>query len=63
MSRTPIAAVAGVLGLAIYIAVAVVLGDQVAHVHWAVQAAYFLIAGSLWVMPMRWLILWAAHRR
>ncbi len=54
---------AGVLGLVIYIAAAVVLGDQVANVHWAVQAAYFLVVGSLWVIPMRWLILWAAHRR
>jgi len=25
--------------------------------------SYFILAGTLWVLPARWLMLWAAHRR
>jgi hypothetical protein len=31
--------------------------------HWAVQALYFLVAGVLWVVPARWLMIWALRRR
>jgi hypothetical protein len=63
MSRIPIAIVAGLVGLALYIAAAMVLADDVLGWHWALAALYFVIAGSLWVLPMRWLMLWAAGQR
>jgi hypothetical protein len=55
--------VAGLAGFVAYLAVAVTLYDAVARTNWAVQAVYFVIAGLLWVLPARWLMLWAAHQR
>lgn len=63
MKRTPIAVIAGLVGFFFYVAAVLSIGDQVQHLHWALQALYFVIAGSLWVAPIRWLMLWAAHRR
>jgi Protein of unknown function (DUF2842) len=31
--------------------------------HWVVQALYFLVAGIVWVLPVRWLMLWSVHKR
>jgi hypothetical protein len=31
--------------------------------HWAAQLGYFVVAGSIWVFPVRWLMLWAAGQR
>ena len=61
MSRTPIAVVAGLLFFAVWVVGAVTLGDL--PMHWAVRAAYFLVVGFVWVFPIRWLMLWAAHQR
>ncbi len=63
MSRVPIAVVLGLAGLAAYVVVAVTLADRVIGAHWAAQALYFLLAGALWVLPTRWLMLWAARMR
>jgi hypothetical protein len=63
MPRILIATVAGLAGFVAYLAVAVTLYDAVARTNWAVQAVYFVIAGLLWVLPARWLMLWAAHQR
>ena len=63
MSRTPNAVVRRVLGLILYIMVAVAAADWIGPVHWAAQLGYFMVAGSIWVMPVRWLMLWAAHQR
>jgi hypothetical protein len=30
--------------------------------HWAVQALFFLVAGTVWVVPVRSLMLWAARK-
>ena len=62
-SRVPVAAVLGCFGLIAYIGLAVTLADRVTHTHWLAQALYFVIAGSVWVLPMRWLMLWAARLR
>jgi hypothetical protein len=62
-SRVPIAVVAGLLGFTAYLAVAVVLGDAVVGAHWTIQALYYLVAGSLWVLPVRWLMYWGAGQR
>jgi hypothetical protein len=61
--RVPIAVVVGLLGFLVYLAVAVAIGDRVVQLHWAIQAAYYLVAGSLWVLPIRWLMYWAAGLR
>ena len=30
---------------------------------WPVEAIYWCVAGLLWVVPVRWLMLWAAGKR
>jgi hypothetical protein len=63
MPRVPIAAFA-ILGLVTFwIAAATVLGDYVRPLHWTIQAVYYPIAGFAWVFPVRWLMLWGAHKR
>ena len=63
MSRTPIAIIAAIFGLIVYLIVALAIADYVLTLHWAVQAVYFVIAGSLWVLPIRWLMYWSVHQR
>jgi hypothetical protein len=63
MSRTPIAIVAILLFASAWIAAAAVLGDHLAGAHWAIQALYYTTVGFVWVFPVRWLMLWAAHQR
>jgi len=41
---------------------AVAFADRLDGLGWAVRAAYFLAAGMLWVVPARWLMLWAARK-
>jgi len=57
--RTLIATAAGLAGFALYVMAAVTLADFL-PAFWPVQAAYFVAAGTLWVIPARWLMLWAA---
>ncbi len=63
MGRTPIAAVAGLAFVAVWIAGATVLADHVRHQNMVVQFAYYAIAGFVWVFPVRWLMFWAAYKR
>lgn len=67
MPRIPIATVLFLVGFPAYVALAVTLADSVERLHGAggavAQAAYFLGAGLLWVLPTRWLMYWAAGRR
>jgi len=63
MSRIPAAVLIGLIGLALYIAAAIVVADHVLQAHWALRALYFVVAGSLWVMPMRWLMYWSVRMR
>ena len=52
----------GVLFIILYIAAAITLPDVLPQ-HWAVQAGYFLVAGVVWVFPIRWLMLWSVFKR
>jgi len=61
--RVPIAAVAGLAFIVAWIAGAMVLGDHMRNLNAALQFAYYAIAGFVWVVPIRWLMLWAAGRR
>lgn len=61
--RIAIATVAGLVFVAVWVAGAMVLADQVLHLNMAVQFLYFATAGFAWVVPIRWLMLWAARKR
>ncbi len=63
MSRTPIATVAGLLFVLAYVVGAVLLPERLPRMAWPVQALYWCVAGLLWVLPVRWLMLWAAGKR
>jgi hypothetical protein len=63
MPRILIATLAGIVGLALYIMAAVAAADLLGPMHWATQLGYFVVAGSIWVFPVRWLMLWAAGQR
>lgn len=56
--RKAIGALAILAFMAMYIAVAAVIGDRVAKEHWAIQLVFFPIAGLLWVLPLRPLLRW-----
>lgn len=61
--RTGLALLIGLIGFVLYVGGAVALADQVRGLHWAIEALYFALAGVLWVLPARALLLWAAGRR
>ena len=63
MSRTPIAVFAGLVFITAYIIAAVVLPDFIGHMYWALEAAYWCVAGIVWAFPIRWLMLWSVHKR
>jgi hypothetical protein len=63
MSRTPIAVLAIIAVVIGWISAATILGDYVRPLHWSIQALYYPVAGFAWVFPVRWLMLWAAHKR
>jgi hypothetical protein len=63
MPRTLIAILAGLAFLAVYLFAVLALADQLMAWHGLLQAAFFIIAGVLWVVPIRWLMLWAARPR
>ena len=63
MSRTPFATLACVLFVTLYVAAAVILPERLPRMHPLLQAAYWCVAGLLWVLPVRWLMLWAAGKR
>jgi hypothetical protein len=62
MSRPAIAALMGIAFVIAYVAAAVTFVDVLPG-YWLVQAVYFLVAGIVWVFPIRWLMLWSVHKR
>lgn len=63
MPRIAIATVAGTVFLSLWIAGAMLLADHVSGLNFAIQFAYFAVAGFVWVFPIRWLMLWSVHQR
>ena len=59
MRRTRIAILATILFVLAYIVAAITLPDYLPQEYWAVQALYWLVAGTLWVFPVWWLMIWA----
>ena len=63
MGFRPLAAtLMGIAFVIAYIAAAITL-PAVLPQHWAFQAVYFLVAGVVWVFPVRWLMLWSVGKR
>lgn len=62
MARVWLATAVGLVGFLLYVGLVLRLADAVAPMHWAVQFVFFALAGVAWVVPARWLILWAARR-
>lgn len=63
MSRVPMALGVGIAGFVAYVVAAATLADWVLRAPWPVQAGYFVLAGTAWAWPARWLMLWAARLR
>lgn len=63
MSRPWIATVGGVLFFLTYLVVAVTLGGALVGRHWAVQLAFYVVAGVAWFPVIRWIMLWSVHKR
>jgi len=59
MSRSLIAALAGVAGFVAYVVAVLLLADHARGWHWLAELAFFAVAGMLWVWPARRLIRWA----
>ena len=62
MSRPLVASLGGIVFILVYIVVATMLPDVLPH-YWPFQAVYFLVAGIVWVFPIRWLMLWSVGKR
>ena len=63
MSRPRVAAIAGVLFVLAYMVAVVTLPDFFPRLHWTLEATYWLVAGIVWVFPVRWLMLWSVGKR
>ena len=63
MRRPPLSAVAGIVFVLLYVVAATTLPDHLPAMHWALEAAYWLVAGVAWVIPIRWLMLWSVGKR
>lgn len=63
MSRPKIATAAGLLFVVAYVAAVVSLPDLFPRLHWVLEALYWLLAGVVWVFPIRWLMMWAVGKR
>ena len=62
VSRPLAATLMGIGFVIAYVAVAISL-PAVLPKNWVFQAVYFLVAGVLWVFPVRWLMLWSVGKR
>ena len=56
--RKLIGTIATVAFILVYIFFAAVLGDAVVTKHWAIQTAFFLVLGLLWIFPVMGIIRW-----
>ncbi|WP_149540772.1 DUF2842 domain-containing protein [Siccirubricoccus phaeus] len=63
MPRILLASLAGLLGFFLYVVLVLQAADWVLSLHWALQIPFFLIAGTAWAWPARWLMFWGAGQR
>jgi uncharacterized membrane protein len=45
-------------GLAVYILIAMLIGVRLAGSHWALELVFYVVAGIVWVFPVRYLMVW-----
>lgn len=62
-ARPRIAAAAGIAFMLAYIVLAITVPDWTGRLPWPLEAVYWLVAGVLWVIPVRWLLLWSVGKR
>ncbi len=62
MTRSRLATIAGLIFVTVYFAAVLILADALSPMHWAVQFAYFVVAGIAWVWPVLLLIKWAVKQ-
>ena len=62
MSRPTAATLMGITFIIAYVVGAITVPDILPD-NWIVHAVYFLVAGVVWVFPIRWLMLWSVHKR
>ena len=60
MSRAPLAILAFLIGISLYLVAVLALADWVQGWHWLAQVPFFLIAGTIWAWPTKALMVWAA---
>lgn len=58
--RAAMATILGLVGFLLYVGAVLAVADHVLGWHWVVQALFFVVAGSAWVWPARWLLFWGA---
>ncbi|MCO6420028.1 DUF2842 domain-containing protein [Siccirubricoccus sp. KC 17139] len=63
MPRILLASLVGLLGFFLYVVLVLQAADWVLQQHWALQVPFFLLAGTLWAWPARWLMFWGAGQR
>ncbi len=63
MPRKLIASLLGLVGFIAYVVAVVTLADRVTEANVIVQTVFFLVAGVLWTIPARWLMLWSVGQR
>lgn len=63
MPRSRTATIAGLLFIVVYVVAAITIPDYTGRMHWTLEAAYWAVAGLLWVLPIRWLMLWSVGKR
>jgi hypothetical protein len=51
------------LGLAAEAAVVLLLAEDLAPLHWALQATFYAVAGIIWVVPAAYVTRWAQRRQ
>lgn len=56
--RQPFGILLILVWIALWSVVAVTLSGAIAGLHWAVHAAYYLIAGIAWILPLKPLLKW-----
>ena len=61
MSRTPIAVLAGLVFLVVYVFAVLAIADFIVGLHWVLQAVFFLVAGLAWTLPIRGLMYWSVR--
>ena len=60
MPRILLATLFGLAFFILYVVAVLALADRIGPMPWVIQLVYFALAGFLWVVPIRWLMLWAA---